>query len=728
MPAITDTLRQMYLYCISSEYTDSRGLKKLGMTAHPVARLRTYATGDPPGMGMDKRYDGLWKVQATTHAEGLRLERILHDRFAHKRLCRSNGNYTEWFTALFAEVATFLASQGFVIRQLTLAEIHDIHVRADSTMPEEGGAEEMEIMALQQQNLVPTVLSVTKENFLKIFGLSIFRRPQEEVWDRWISILSKQATYKGIVQWPTGTGKTIAELIIILLCYDHMRKAGGMYRGLLIAPKNDILNTQMKDIRKLGAFGLQIIEAHEGRFASSEFPLNAPCLIIVTHAALALRPETEAAETVAEEYAVGLNRLPPISHINYDEVHRATGEQFFTALTKKREEWGDPYFTGTSATPKTSEKTQHVKLAQIFGDPYTMLHQIGIEEAVREGWVAQPRFCIAQIEDVPLEQKVLATIRQVVCLMVRRIAIGMCQGGKAIVYFDTLKAVEMAHELARQEFPDEWSIYKATKDAAATDRAFVAAPADGTPRFLFACDKYREGSDIKGLEFTAVLMGRSIAAYILLQIIGRALRTDYVGKEGWCCIVRPRFEDESAGDVLVHILLDLEALISYSAGVAIKKHVEAFVRTYFGTVTLDGRQLDVAETVARAQDMYLRRSYDPRPAKEKYSAICALNKEMGLSSRNEYFEQREHHPRFMEDPKSYFKDQWISWYHFLGVDVSAFPPTKTDWIAACRSAGLLTWDAYTSAAVAALPSNPGELYDNYTNWNREFGVADEIVW
>jgi superfamily II DNA or RNA helicase len=710
----------MFLYCVSSDYTDRYGLKKLGMTQYPVSRMKTYATGDPPGIGMEKRYEGLWNVRATTHVGGLGLERILHDQFASVRQRRANGNYTEWFAVSFEEVAAFLATQGFVIRQLSLAEIHEIHTRADSSH-----AEELELMT------APSVLTVTKENFLRIFGLSAFRRPQEEVWDRWASILATQSSYKGIVQWPTGTGKTIAELIVILLCYDHIRKAGGVYRGLLIAPKNDILNTQMKDIRKLAEFGLTIIEAHDGRFASSVFPHDKHILIIVTHAALALRPElTEEGEEAAAalEYDVGLNRLPSMSHINYDEVHRATGEQFFVALTKKREEWGDPYFTGTSATPKTSDKTQHAKLAQIFGDPYTMLHQIGIEEAVREGWVAQPRFCIAQIEDVPLEQKVLATIRQVICLMVRRIAIGMCQGGKAIAYFDTLAAVEIAHELARQEFPEEWSIYKATKDAAATDRAFVAAPADGTPRILFACDKYREGSDIKGLEFTAVLMGRSIAAYILLQIIGRALRLDYVGKEGWCCIVRPRFEDETAGDVLIHVLLDLEALISCSAGIATKKHVEAFVRTYFGTVTLDGRQLDVAETVARAQDMYLRRSYDPRPAKEKYGAICALNKEMGLSSRNEYFEQRVHHPRFVEDPKVYFCDQWISWYHFLGVDTSRFPPTKKEWVERTRALGLTKWADYTQQHGADLPMNPSEMYEDFTNWDRELALSEDHVW
>jgi hypothetical protein len=303
----------------------------------------------------------------------------------------------------------------------------------------------------------------------------------------------------------------------------------------------------------------------------------------------------------------------------------------------------------------------------------------------------------------------------------------MFRGGKAIVYLDSLRAIKMAADIARDEFPAGWCVYKATEDGTATDQAFVSDKADGTPRILFACDKYREGSDIGGLEFTAVLMGRTIAAYILLQIIGRSLRTDYDGKEGWCCIMRPRFDEETADDVFLHVLLDLEAMITKTPGVATKATVETFVRTYFGDITLQGRILDVAETVERAQDMYLRREYDVRPAKEKYETIRALNRELGLMTRDAYFTSCAVHPRFIDDPPLYFRDTWTSWYHFLGVDVSAFPPSKNEFIAMCRDAGLLTWEAYKAVSDPRLPKNPSELYE-FTNWDREFGIEDAIVW
>ena len=50
----------MYVYVLHSEFTDKNGLKKLGLTIHPVHRMRQYDIGDAPGVGLEKRYEGLW--------------------------------------------------------------------------------------------------------------------------------------------------------------------------------------------------------------------------------------------------------------------------------------------------------------------------------------------------------------------------------------------------------------------------------------------------------------------------------------------------------------------------------------------------------------------------------------------------------------------------------------------------------------------------------------------
>lgn len=716
------------------------GRNKYGTTWHLPKRKDPFFTTNPTTVSFQRCFlldpASFAKKEDLYALDSLHFPLWLRSRGYSTRL--EEGGGTEYYRHEdpAAVVKEFLASRGLrIVEELTKDPFPYPSVGASGAEAEEKDAdlveEDTRIRIVKRTALQARwVVAVTKAEFLRVYKYPAFRRIQEEVWDRWAEILATQRSYRGVVKWPTGTGKTAAELILILLCFEHEKRNGRLYRGVLIAPKNDILDTQIEAIRKLSVFGIEVHEAYNGRFSSTVLPVDKPYLLVVTHAALAMRAEDMDADADVEaEFRVGLDRLKDITHVHYDEVHRATGQRFFDALARKLAEWGEPYVTGTSATPKTSDTTQHKKLASIFGEPFTLLHQCEVAEAVEEGWIAPPRFFITQIEGTTtVERTVLAVVRQTAHLVERRIAAGMFRDGKAIVYLDSLRAIKMAADLAITEFPAGWRVYRATEDGTATDHAFRSDAANGTPRILFACDKYREGSDIKGLEFTAVLMGRTIAAYILLQIIGRSLRTDYDGKEGWCCILRPRFEDETADDVFLHVLLDLEAMIAKTPGVSTKAVVETFVRTYFGDVTLEGRVLDVVETVERAQDMYLRREYDARPAKEKYDTIRSLNRELGLASRDEYLSSRAEHPRFLEDPPLYFRDVWQSWYHFLGVDVSAFPSTKTEWVAACRAAGLLTWDAYKATADSTLPSNPGELYDDYTNWDREFGVADEIVW
>jgi superfamily II DNA or RNA helicase len=541
------------------------------------------------------------------------------------------------------------------------------------------------------------------------------RRIQVELWNEWQRILSLESKYRGIIQWPTGTGKTFGMLILILLAFERAKAKGEIYRGLLIAPKNDILDTLMNHIEKLGVFGITILKGHNANFANLIIPTDKPILITTTHASL-----TDEAS---------MNRLPPITHVHYDEVHRITGDEFFTLLVTKIETWNTRWVTGTSATPKTSNRNQHLKLSQLFGDPLSILHRCDVDTAVTEGWIASPRFFINSISNGTTEQNIIATVTQARKMMEKRQENGMCRGGKGIVYFNTLSEVRAAYTIAASVFPIGWYRYYAVEngDEEAYDDAFLAAPADGTPRIMFACEKYREGSDIYGLEFTAVLMGREISAYILVQIVGRALRADYAGKEGWCCILRPTFDDEDTS-ALAHVLFDLEAIISFNAGKTTPTPITQFVRTYFGEIVDNGRVLDLQETIDYVQSYYLRKQYDMRDRKERYDIIRNLNKDMGITSQMMYLECKSDHQRFIENPKSYFNAYWVSWYHFLGVDTSAFPPTKADFHRICAERSIRSWSEYCEKKDASLPENPGEMYEDWSNPDLEFGTEEEIVW
>ena len=514
----------------------------------------------------------------------------------------------------------------------------------------------------------PAFLEVTKENIIRVFlseGQEL-RSNQSDLYDIWWQILLTVQTYAGILHWPTGTGKTLGEIILILLAYTFIKSNGGIYRGVLIAPKNDILNTQLLTLRKLSQFGLSIVEAHDSQFRNCIIPTDKHVLVIVTHAALVKTTGEniiELDETVALK---GMDRLPTMNHLHYDEGHRIAAEQFLAALKRKRAQWGTPYITGTSATPKTSNTNQHERLAEFFGGDVPILHRIDIETAIANGWIARPRFHIAEIPDDTTEKQVLTVVTHMHTLMEERIRIDMCKGGKAIAYLQSKAEVSIAVAQARDIFPTNYKIYWAVNiDGVSNHREFVSASADGTPRIMFACDRYKEGSDIPGLEFTAVLMGKTMAAYILIQIIGRALRVDYNGKEGWCCIIRPKYADDKESSALEHIMLDLEAVITFNAGIATRANLEAFVRTYFGDIEVHGRKISIDETIERAQNMYLRRLQQRRELSiTDCRRLCA--EQAIVDSAHYAIIQATVLTGLPVEPSEYWRGHgWTNWYDFL---------------------------------------------------------------
>jgi hypothetical protein len=419
-----------------------------------------------------------------------------------------------------------------------------------------------------------------------------------------------------------------------------------------------------------------------------------------------------------------------MNHIHYDEVHRITAELYFQQLKEMLVKWRTQFLTGTSATPKTSCAEQHRKLSELFGDPYPILHRCDVDEAVQEGWIATPRFVVSI---TPKQEKnaesayCKALAKSVQTTIQRKQSLGKWskKGGKVIIYTPTISTAELSAKELLAIMPEAHT-YLAI-DGQRTDTDFIEAKADGSVRVLFACGRYREGSDVPGLEMTGVLIGSSISAYILIQIQGRSLRMDHANKEGWCLLVGPCEEGETEQDVLDRIALDILSFLGENRPL-VKKDFERYGDTYFADVIINGCMYSKEETIERIQSAYVRREYAKRTPKERYETIRSLNKEMGLASKNEYEGRRISHPNYIENPKSYFKDYWISWYHFLGVDTSVFPPTKLDWIVRCKELGLTTWDTYKQKNNVFLPGDPIEMYEDFTNWDREISIEEELVW
>lgn len=677
---IEDT-EKYYLYCVFSKHTDRFGLKKLGLTIHPVHRLRQYAIGDAPGCDVEKHYNGLWRIGAKTRTELREMEAILHTHFADKR-----QGTTEWFSLTFEEVEAFMRlPQKFKVEPVLYDDVKLINTKYKEPMKESEKAsyDEENDLRKEQEALPVKKVETLYEKFLRIFlPGKLPRRIQTELWERFHEICKnpEHLAYRGIVQWPTGVGKTIATLMLIVISADRCKRLGQIYRGLFVSPKNDIIDTISTDFNKLSEFGIAVYDGAHGKLSSLTIPTN--CHILVNACQKALISEK------------GMRRLPHMSHVHYDEVHRITGELYFQLLKEMLVKWNTEFLTGTSATPKTSSQTQHDKLAELFGDPYNTIHSCGVEEAVKEGWIAKPRYLVSitpKNDDRTAELD--AFLIAIPKAIEQKKEEGKWKGGKVIAYSpDSTEDVRYLVNNAAKHIPN--ATFYCAIDGERTDDAFIKAPADGSVRILFACQRFREGSDVKGLDMTCALVGNTTAVYILLQMCGRALRLDYEGKEGWCLIVRPSEQGTTEGDVLSSIILDIIEFLGDSKKKREVKEIEPLIKTFLGDVNVSGSSLSTEETIQRVQAAYLRRLYT-RQKKAAEGLTCeglsSRVRSLGITTRSEYSEKALIN-ELPDDPSDI--RGWISWHDLLRAQPNVPRMTLYDLQKFCKDNALLTKDEY----------------------------------
>ena len=621
----------MYIYCVHSKATDEKGRKKLGLTIHPVHRLRQYKIGDAPGMGLQKRYEGLWLVSVKTRKELRAIETELHLHFVSKRLPSDDGGTSEWFQVSFDEVAQFLDTHPLIHRRIPDEEIAAIHTKVSQPCkPEEADEkkEEDEFRQEHEQQIQDNLIEPTRplyslyRQFCSIF-LEQPRRVQNELWDLFAAICNspEDICYKGIVQWPTGVGKTYAILMLIVISAERCKLRGVVYRGLFVSPKNDILNTITTNFDKLAKFGITLYDGSNGKFSKLDaLPRNQHLLVMATQMALTVERD--------------LIRLPPMTHVHYDEVHRITGQLYFTLLNKYLAIWNTECLTGTSATPFTCSPSQREKITELFGNPLTLLHRCGVDEAVKEGWIAKPRFIVSILPPIDDTDAHLRGFIQAVGKYIQL----KNTGGKFICYIETrTEDVVRASDLALEILP--WAKIYSAIDGERSDKDFIKAPVDKTPRILFACQRYREGADIRGIEMTAKLLGATSAAYILLQICGRAGRIDNnKEKEGWCLLVRPSEKGTTEQDVLDSIILDIIEFMRNSDKPLTNKEIENIVRDYIGDISMSSSSCSLEETIARVQALDERREYLSNSSASTVRKHCIQN---GITHSSHYEKERE---------------------------------------------------------------------------------------
>ncbi len=81
---------------------------------------------------------------------------------------------------------------------------------------------------------------------------------------------------------------------------------------------------------------------------------------------------------------------------------------------------------------------------------------------------------------------------------------------------------------------------------------------------------------------------------------------------------------------------------------------------------------------------------------DEYNYIKSINKELNITSTNEYITKKDIHKYYIEEPERYFKRKgmWKNWYDFMGVDTSIFIQNKEQWIQFCKEQNIKSADEY----------------------------------
>jgi Type III restriction enzyme, res subunit len=248
--------------------------------------------------------------------------------------------------------------------------------------------------------------------------------------------------------------------------------------------------------------------------------------------------------------------------------------------------------------------------------------------------------------------------------------------------------------------------------------------------------KYSMGYDFKEID-NICFSDYKMSPKDIIQSIGRGTRPDCIGLDGRnknkkLDVLLPVFPDSDdidkyyrIAEVLVYLVGEVEIpldKIVFTQGIRQGNSKSIYVETV---------DYDKVESV-RSKVFDATRFILNREKKITYNYIKELNKKLYLHSRDDYLQSEERHQCFIKDPETTFKQEWISWYDFIGLNTSTYLQTKEEFISYCKNNDITSCDEYNKHYSLnknkTLPQDPFQMYPNFTNWNDELKGEDDFIW
>ena len=343
-------------------------------------------------------------------------------------------------------------------------------------------------------------------DFIKEFILlgKELRSIQKELWDK---LIKDRENINGLIQWPTGTGKRIAIIMIIIILYIYYKSIGKSFRCVVAANRNDIFDgSAWEEYEMIKNCGLPVFKGSKGKLKDKYEGIkkNESFLLITTHHSLV--------KDKSDDLSEDGNRLKDldIDCMIYDETQNITSPAMYEYLKNNKPK----HLVGISATPETDDEEQNKKIEDLFMGKY--LSKCSYKYAIDQGWINNCKF---YLEEYPNNKE--DVLNKINTLIQWRKSRNMWKTKKFIIWVPSCRNEQNEYYEYIEEHYPTWTIYDKLSN-------FDKDNLNDEPMCLILCQTGREGYDRKDIEF-GVHIGDS-ATHLYIQEQGRSMRKDYDNK------------------------------------------------------------------------------------------------------------------------------------------------------------------------------------------------------
>ena len=179
---------------------------------------------------------------------------------------------------------------------------------------------------------------------------------------------------------------------------------------------------------------------------------------------------------------------------------------------------------------------------------------------------------------------------------------------------------------------------------------------------------------------------------------------------------------------IIYKLRNVDEKVEQKIDLVISKKSEKIKEDYIAT----NYNFELVNNIFELNKIILRLKYsktlysDFSEEEDEYNYIVSINKELNLSSYEDYVNSELKHINYITNPEEYFKKKgvWKILYHFLGFDTSIFIQTIEEWRIFCKEHNCLSSEDYKTlcSIYKQLPKEPECFYKFFTNILNELEI------